>query len=97
MSTEIEIAKNVKYYMLKQGLTQSDLARLLNYERTTVSKHLKNGIKSTNTIAEYASALAVPFSTLLPDTLQEKDWEVIDKNDTLGIEIGIRPLKEKKV
>ena len=76
--------------MQMKGLSQAEIARQLNYERTTVCRHLNSGIRSLDTAAEYASVLSIPLTTLLPKT--ENSWEKIGENKTLGIDIGIRKI-----
>ena len=85
--TDQQIATNIKHHMRMKGLSQAELARRLNFERTTVSKHLSGGIRNLETAAEYASALSIPLSTLI---LPAEGWEKIGENKTLGIDIAIR-------
>jgi len=80
--------------MHTQGLSQAELARALCYERTTVCKHLKSGIRSLTTAAKYADALSVPLSALLPQ--EQSDWEIIKEIQSLGIEVAIRSVPDRQ-
>lgn len=65
----IRIGRNVKIARTKLGMTQSDLAEMLNLENVTVSR-IETGaqLPSIDRLEEIASALKVSLTSLLSDT-----------------------------
>lgn len=102
MHSPKKISEIIVQEMCQNGISQAELSRRLNYERSAVNKQLHHGVSNLQTICNYAEAIHVTPEYLLGIGTKSKDlipkaekWEVIGKNEYLNIDIAIKRKREE--
>ena len=90
----VKLGKKVRYYREKAGLSQIQLAELIDISRPYISQ-VENGVfnVSLEIIVSIASVLKVPIGKLLKDSLDEESETM--KTEVDEILLGCSPEEER--